>query len=101
MESVQSQLGLSFAKQVKYHSVNIDFKVKTCYTAKAQNPSEGTEQCSNNFGQVPATTVGMVELAAMSVLASRDSQSALPTSQQKEICTGIASSTTNMHPWPV
>lgn len=58
MESVQSQLGLSFAKQVKYHSVNIDFKVKTCYTAKAQNPSEGTEQCSNNFGQVSVLLTG-------------------------------------------
>lgn len=54
MASVQSQLALSFAKQVKYHSVNMDFRVKTAksYTAKAQNPSEGTEQCSNNFGQV-------------------------------------------------
>lgn len=30
-----------------------------------------------------------------------DSQSALQTSQQQEICTGIASSTTNMHPWLV
>lgn len=58
MESVQSQLGLSFAKQVKYHSVNIDFKVKMCYTAKAQNPSEGTEQCSNNFGQVSVSMTG-------------------------------------------
>lgn len=58
MESVQSQLGLSFAKQMKYHSVNIDFKVKRCYTAKAQNPSEGTEQCSNNFGQVSLLLTG-------------------------------------------
>lgn len=58
MESVQSQLGLSFAKQVKYHSVNIDFKLKMCYTAKAQNPSEGTEQCSNNFGQVSLLLTG-------------------------------------------
>lgn len=58
MESVQSQLGLSFAKQVKYHSVNIDFKVKMYYAAKAQNPSEGTEQCSNNFGQVSLLLTG-------------------------------------------
>lgn len=59
MASVQSQLGLSFAKQVKYHSVNMDFRVKTAnYTAKAQNPSEGTEQCSNNFGQVSVLLTG-------------------------------------------
>lgn len=58
MESVQSQLGLSFAKQVKYHSVNIDFEVKMYYTAKVQNPSEGTEQCSNNSGQVSLLLTG-------------------------------------------
>lgn len=58
MESVQSQLGLSFAKQMKYHSVNIDFKVKMCYAAKAQNPSEGTEQCSNSSGQVSLLLTG-------------------------------------------
>lgn len=48
-----------------------------------------------------AATVGVVELAAVSVFASWDSQSALQTSQQKEICTGIASSTTSVHPWLV
>lgn len=36
MESVQSQVALSFAKQVKYHSVNIDLKLK-CVTQKKRS----------------------------------------------------------------
>lgn len=51
MESVQSQVVLSFAKQVKYHSVNIDLKLK-CVTHKKDQSSKGTQKGSNNFGQV-------------------------------------------------
>lgn len=52
MESVQSQVVLSFAKQAKYHSVSIDLKVKGVTQKKDQNSSEGTQKCSNNFGRM-------------------------------------------------
>lgn len=51
MESVQSQVVLSFAKLVKYHSVKIDLKVK-CVIQKKIRILEGTQKCSNNFGWV-------------------------------------------------
>lgn len=52
MESVQSQVVLSFAKQAKYHSVSVDLKVKGVTQKKDQNSSEGTQKCSNNFGHM-------------------------------------------------
>lgn len=52
MESVQSQVVLSFAKQVKYHSVNIDLKLRCVTQEKDQNSPKGTQKGSNNFGRV-------------------------------------------------
>lgn len=49
MESVQSQVVLSFAKQVKYHSVNDDLKLK-CVTQKTR--SELSQGHTERFQQL-------------------------------------------------
>lgn len=52
MEAAQSQVVSSFAKQVKYHSVNVDLKVKCVTQKKDGNSSEGIQKCCNNFEQM-------------------------------------------------